>query len=409
MTFKHLGWATAPLIAAAIVLIAVAGCEKKQSTPGVTDTEIKIGTTQPFSGPASSYATFGRSASAYFDKINAEEGGVNGRKITYIMYDDGYTPPKTVEQIRRLVEQDGVLMTFFTLGTPTNSAIWEYMNQKQVPHLFVATGASKWGDPEGHPWSMGWQPDYATEAAIYAKYILDNIPDAKIGILYQNDDYGKDYLHGFKAGLGDKAGSLIIEEQSYEVSDATIESQIVALRDSGANVFFNITIPKFAAQAIRKADEIGWKPTQFLNNVSSSIEAVLKPVGLDKAQGIISSLFLKDPNDPQWAETQEVQDYVAFMAKYNPDQNVKDLFNVYGYSAAQTLVHVLKACGDDLSRENVMKQAASIDGLALRLLLPGIQLHTSATDFYPMQSMQLAKFEGDRWVRFGDVLAAESE
>ena len=397
------------LATAVLLLLAATGCEKKQSIPGVTDTEIKIGTTQPFSGPASSYATFGRSAAAYFEKINQEEGGIKGRKVNYIMYDDGYTPPKTVEQIRRLVEQDGVLMTFFTLGTPTNSAIWDYMNQMKVPHLFVATGASKWGDPQGHPWTMGWQPDYATEAAIYAKYILDHVPDAKIGILYQNDDYGKDYLHGFKKGLGDKAGQLVVKEQSYEVSDATIESQIVALRDSGANVFFNITIPKFAAQAIRKSDEIGWKPLHLLNNVSSSIEAVLKPVGLEKAQGIISSLFLRDPNDPQWAETQEVKDYMDFMAKYNAEGNVKDLFNVYGYSAAQTLVHVLKACGDDLSRENVMKQAASLHGLQLPMTLPGITLSTSPTDFYPMQSMQLAKFEGDRWVRFGEVLAAESQ
>ncbi len=371
--------------------------------PGVTETEIKIGGTYPFSGPASSYGTFGRAAAAYFDKVN-DAGGINGRKINFIAYDDGYSPPKTVEQIRRLVEQDEVLLLFWTTGTPTNTAIWEYVNQKKVPHLFLATGASKWGDPQGHPWTMGWQPDYATEAKIYANYILDNIPDARIGILYQNDDYGKDYLNGFKEGLGAQGVRAVVLEQSYEVTDPTIDSQIVALRDSGANVFFNVTIPKFAAQAIRKADEIGWKPTHFLNNVSSSVEAVLRPVGLQKAQGIISSLFLKDPDDPAWADHPGRRKYIEWMAQYYPDGNVHDLLNVYAYSSAQTMVHVLERAGSDLTRKNIMRVAADIEGLELPMLLPGMTVETSPTDFYPLQQMQLARFDGRRWVRFGAVI-----
>ena len=383
--------------------VSLAGCEKKAPSPGVTDTEIKIGNTNPYSGPASAYGTIGRSIEAYFKMVN-EQGGVNGRKINFLTYDDGYTPPKTVEQVRRLVEQDEVAFLFQTLGTPPNSAIWDYMNQKKVPHLFVATGATKWGDPQGHPWTMGWQPNYQTEAKIYAKFLLQNNPGAKIGILFQNDDYGKDYVHGFKEGLGDKAASMIVLEQSYEVTDPTIDSQMIALRDSGADVFFNVTTPKFAAQAIRKAAEIGWKPLHFLNNVSISVSAVLKPAGLESAKGLITSAYLKDPTDPQWGNDADVKAWHEWIGKYYPDGNPDDAFNAYGYAVAYTLHQVLKNCGNDLSRENIMKQAASLSDLSVPMLLPGVTINTSSTDFYPIEQMQLGKFDGERWVLFGDVI-----
>ena len=373
--------------------------------PGASDTEIKIGHTNPYSGPASSYGTIGRAIEGYFKKINAE-GGINGRKITFLTYDDGYSPPKTVEQLRRLVEQDQVLLLFNTLGTPTNTAIWKYVNDKHVPHLFVATGATKWGDPQGHPWTMGWQPNYQSEAQVYAKYILQHVPQAKIGILYQNDDYGKDYLKGFKDGLGDRAKAMIIAEQSYEVTDPTVESQIINLKNSGADVFFNITIPKFAAQAIRKAADIGWQPTHLLNSVSASVEAVLKPAGFAASTGVITAFALKDPDDPQWHNDPGVQAWRAWMAQYYPEGNVHDLFNVYGYSAAQTLVHVLTKCDDDLTRENVMRQAANLQALELPMLLPGIKINTSPTDFYPLEQMQLARFDGEKWVLFGEIIEA---
>lgn len=373
--------------------------------PGASDTEIKIGNTNPYSGPASAYGTVGRSIEAYIKKIN-DEGGVNGRKITFVTYDDGYSPPKTVEQVRRLIEQDQVLFLFQPLGTPTNTAIWRYMNRKKVPHLFVATGATKWGDPEGHPWTMGWQPNYQSEGQIYAQYILKHLPQAKIGILYQNDDYGKDYLKGFKDGLGEKASTMIVSEQTYEVTDPTVESQIINLKNSGANVFFNVTTPKFAAQAIKKASDIGWKPTHFLNNVSASVEAVLKPAGFEASKDLITAFYLKDPDDPQWQGDPAVKDWRAWMQQYYPKGNVHDVFNVYGYTVAQTLVHVLEKCGDTLTRKNIMKQAANIKDLELPMLLPGVKINTSPTDFYPIQQLQLARFDGTKWALFGEVLNA---
>jgi len=370
--------------------------------PGVTATEIKIGNTNPYSGPASVYGTIGKGIAAYFKKVN-DEGGINGRKINFITLDDGYSPPKTVEMVRRLVEQEQVLFLFQTLGTPTNTAIWKYMNDQQVPHLFVATGATKWGDPKGHPWTMGWQPTYQTEGQIYAQYVLKNLPDARIGILYQNDDYGKDYVKGFKDGLGDAAKKMIVMEQTHEVTDPTIESQIVNLKNSGANVFFNVTIPKFAVQAIRKARDIGWKPVHLLNNVSSSVGTVLKPAGIDASKDIVSTFYLKDPTDPQWENDKGFKGWLAFMQKYYPDGNTSDLFNVYGYTVTQGLVHVLKQCGNDLSRVNVMKQAANIKDLSLPMFLPGIKVNTSPTDFYPIEQLQLARFDGERWVLFGEI------
>ncbi len=373
--------------------------------PGVTDTEIKIGNTNPYSGPASAYGAIGRALGAYFAKVNAE-GGINGRKIDFISLDDGYSPPRTVEQIRKLVEQDQVFLIFQSLGTPTNTAVHQYLNDKQVPQLFVATGATKWGDPEKFPWTMGWQPNYQSEAKIYAKYLLENQPDGKIGILYQNDDYGKDYLTGFKAGLGDLAAKMIVAEQSYEVTDPTVDSQIISLESSGADVFFDITTPKFAAQAIRKAADIGWRPLHFLNNVSNSVGSVLAPAGLDKAVGLITALYQKDPTDPQWQDGPEYLDWVDWMDEYNPDGDKTDQFNVYAYNVAMTLVHVLEQCGDDLTRANVMRQAANLKDLELPMLLPGIVINTSPTDFYPIESMQLAKFDGEKWVLFGDVIDA---
>ena len=362
-------------------------------TPGVTATEIKIGNTNPYSGPASAYGTIGKAIGAYIKKAN-DEGGVNGRKINYITYDDSYSPPKAVEMVRKLVEQDQVALLFQTLGTPTNTAIHKYVNQQKVPHLFVATGATKWNDPKNYPWTMGFQPNYQTEGRIYAQYILKNFPDAKIGILYQNDDYGKDYRKGMHDGLGDAAKKLIVMEQTYEVTN------------SGANVFFNVTIPKFAVQAIKKAHDIGWKPTHFLNNVSSSLATVLKPAGLDASKGLITALYMKEITDPQWQKDKGYQDWVAWMKKYYPDGAIDDQFNAYGYSVAQTLVHVLKQCGNDLSRENIMKQAASLKNFELPLLLPGIKINTSPTDHAPIEQEQLAKFDGERWVTFGELYDA---
>jgi branched-chain amino acid transport system substrate-binding protein len=390
----------------AAVLLMVAGFQAAAwaaDMPGVTDKEIKIGHTNPYSGPASAYGTIGHAIEAYFKMVNAQ-GGINGRKINFITYDDGYSPPKTVEQIRRLVEQDEVAFVFQTLGTPPNTAIWDYMNMKKVPQLFVATGATKWGDPKGHPWTMGWQPNYQSEGRIYAHYILANIPNAKIGILYQNDDYGKDYVTGLKAGLGAKAAQMIVKEVSYEVTDPTIDSQIVTLKDSGANVFYNVTTPKFAAQAIRKAAEIGWKHTQFLNNVSASVSSVLTPAGLDKSEGILTAAYLKDPTDPQWANEADFKAWKKWMADFYPDGNVADAFNGYGYSVAFTLQQVLLKCGNDLSRENIMKQAANLKDMTAPMLLPGVKINTSPDDFYPLEQMRLAKFDGKRWVLFGEVI-----
>jgi ABC-type branched-subunit amino acid transport system substrate-binding protein len=387
-------------LAGAALVAAPALAQKKP--PGVTDTEIKIGQTQPYSGPASAYGTIGKVEAAYFAMIN-EKGGINGRKINLISLDDGYSPPKTVEQARRLVEQDDVLLLFQTLGTPPNSAIHKYMNQKKVPQLFVATGATKWGDPEHFPWTMGWQPSYQTEGHIYAKWLLQTKPDAKIGILYQNDDYGKDYVKGLRDGLGAKAEKMIVSELSYEVTDPTIDSQIVSLKGSGADVFLNVTTPKFAAQAIRKAYDIGWKPLHLLNNVSVSIKAVLEPAGLDKSTGLVTAHYHKDPGDPGYANEPAMKEWVEFMKKYYPDGNLADSFNMYGYLAAQTMVQVLKQCGNDLSRANVMKQAANLD-LALPLLHEGVKIKTGPKDFFPIKQMRLMKFDGAKWVAFGDAI-----
>jgi branched-chain amino acid transport system substrate-binding protein len=390
------------------VLLAAAALPVAADTPGVTATEIKIGHTNPYSGPASAYGTIGKAEAAYFKMIN-EQGGVNGRKINFITYDDSYSPPKTVEMVRKLVEQDQVAFVFNTLGTPTNTAIHKYLNQQKVPQLFVATGATKWGDPKNFPWTMGWQPNYQVEGHIYAHYLLKNIPNAKVGILFQNDDYGKDYVKGFKDALGDNAKKLIVMEQSYEVTDPTVDSQIVNLKNSGANVFFNVTIPKFAAQAIKKAHDIGWQPVHFLNNVSASVGATLKPAGLEASRGLITTLYMKDPTDPQWKNDAGYKDWLAFMKKYYPDGNVEDASNVYAYTVAQGLIQVLKQCGNDLSRENVMRQAANVKDLSLPMLLPGIKVNTSPTDFYPIEQEQLAKFDGERWVLFGEVYNAEKK
>jgi branched-chain amino acid transport system substrate-binding protein len=379
---------------------------QKKYDPGATDTEIKIGNIMPYSGPASSYGVIGKTEQAYFNKINAE-GGINGRKINFISYDDGYSPPKTVEQARKLVESDEVLLIFNGLGTPPNSAIQKYMNIKKVPQLFVATGATKWNDPKDFPWTMGWQPSYQSETQIYAKYILKEKPNARIAVLYQNDDYGKDYLKGLKDGLGAKAASMIVAEESYETTEPTIDSHIVNLKASGADVFVDLSIPKFAAQAIRKNAEIEWKPLHFLNSVSSSIGATIKPAGFDAAQNIISSAYLKDPTDPQWKNDAGMKKFNAFLDKYYPDANRNDAFVVYGYTVAQTMVYVLQHCGDNLTRENVMKQAASIKDLELGGLLPGIAIRTSATDFAPIQQLQLQKLQGETWHLFGDIISAE--
>jgi branched-chain amino acid transport system substrate-binding protein len=396
------------LASVAATLVAVAGpaLAQKKYSPGASDTEIKIGNTNPYSGPASAYGTIGKTIEAYFKKVNAE-GGINGRKVTFISYDDGYSPPKTVEQTRKLVESDEVLLVFQPLGTPSNTAIHKYMNSKKVPQLFVATGATKWGDPKNFPWTMGWQPNYQSEGRIYAEYLLKTHPNGKIGILFQNDDYGKDYVKGIKDGLGDKAKTMIVSELPYETTDPTVDSQIINLKASGADVFFNVTTPKFAAQAIKKAHEIGWNPVHLLNNVSNSVGSVLKPAGLEASKGILSTQYLKDPTDPTWNSDGGKKEWAAFMDKYYPDGDKTSSFTVYGYTVAQTLVQVLKQCGDDLTRENVMKHAAGLKNLELPMLLPGIKINTSDKDFFPIKQMQMEKFNGERWELFGPVMSGE--
>ncbi|HVX77058.1 MAG TPA: ABC transporter substrate-binding protein [Bradyrhizobium sp.] len=379
---------------------------QKAYDPGASDTEIKIGNIMPYSGPASAYGIIGRTEAAYFKKLN-DAGGINGRKINFISYDDGYSPPKTVEQARKLVESDEVLLIFNSLGTPTNSAIQKYMNAKKVPQLFVATGATKWNDPKNYPWTMGWQPSYQSETQIYAKYILKEKPNAKIAVLYQNDDYGKDYLKGLKDGLGAKASSMIVAEESYETTEPTIDSHIVKLKASGADVFINITTPKFAAQAIKEVAELGWKPLHFLNNVSASVGSVLKPAGFQNAQDIISAAYAKDASDPQWNNDPGMKEFYAFMAKDFPEGDKFDQGTVVGYGVAQTLVQVLKQCGDNLTRANVMKQAANLHDFRTGVLLPGIKINTSPTDFAPISQLQLMRFKGERWQLFGDVISAD--
>ncbi len=393
------------LSAVGLVLACGLAWAAGQYGPGVTDTEIKLGNTMPYSGPASSYGTIGKSDAAYFAMIN-DQGGIDGRKVNFVSLDDAYSPPKTVEDIRQLAEQDHVLATFNTLGTPPNSAIHDYMNEKKVPQLFVATGADKWNNPKHFPWTIGFQPSYRVEAHIYARYILQHVPNAKIAVLYQNDDYGKDYLTGLRQGLGDKADKMIVATKTYETTDATVDSQIVALQASGADVMFTVAIPKFAAQAIRKIYDIGWKPTHILNNVSASIKTAIQPAGPEKAIGIISSAYLKDPTDPQWQDTPEYKDWLAWMKKYNSSASTADVNNVYGYTVTQAMVAVLKQCGNDLTRENLMKQAASIHDLKLPMLLPGITVSTSADDFAPIKQLQLEKFDGKTWQLFGEVISA---
>jgi branched-chain amino acid transport system substrate-binding protein len=401
MLSRRLLMATA---AAGLVAVATPALAQKKYDTGASDTEIKIGNINPYSGPASAYGLIGRTIAAYFKKVN-EEGGINGRKVNFISYDDGYSPPKAVEQARKLVESDEVLLVFQSLGTPSNTAIHKYMNAKKVPQLFVATGATKWGDPKGFPWTMGWQPNYQSEGRIYAQYLLKNHPQGKIAILYQNDDYGKDYVKGLKDGLAGKI--KIVAEAPYEPADPTVDSQIISLKASGADVFFNVTTPKFAAQAIKKMHEIGWKPVHLLNNVSNSVGSVLKPAGLEASKGVLSTGYIKDATDPTWKDDAGMKQWAAFMDKHFPEGDKTSSFTVYGYTVAQTLERVLKQCGDNLTRENVMKQAASLKGLELPMLLPGITINTSATDFYPIEQMQMQRFTGERWELFGPILSGE--
>jgi branched-chain amino acid transport system substrate-binding protein len=419
---------TAPRLAAltGVCLILAAGCEKKKADgeggskpaagaadkgggdpamPGVTDTEIKIGQTMPYSGPASAYAVIGKTEAAYFKWLNAK-GGVNGRKINLVSLDDGYSPPKAVEQIHKLVENEGVAFAFNTLGTPSNTAIQKYLNDKKIPQLFVATGADKWGDPEHFPWTMGWQPSYRTEAQIYARYLMKEKPGAKLCVLYQNDDFGKDYLKGLHEGLGDQFDKVVVKSASYEVSDPTVDSQIVTLQGAGCDALLSATTPKFGAQTIRKVADLGWKPLFFMSNVAVSLTAVLKPAGLDKSTGIITGAYAKDPSDPAMASDPGMKEYLAWAKDNLPsDVDATDANAVYGYGAAMTMVQVLTACGKDLSRANVMKQAASLSHVKIPVLIEGIEVHTSATDFRPIQQMQLRRFNGTNFETFGEVMA----
>jgi ABC-type branched-subunit amino acid transport system substrate-binding protein len=392
--------------AAAVLSGSRVAFAQKKYDDGASDTEIKIGHTNPYSGPASSYGVIGKTIANYWKSVN-EAGGVNGRKINFISLDDGYSPPKTVECIRQLVEQDKVLCTFNTLGTPCNTAIHKYMNQKKVPMLFVATGASKWGNPKDFPWTMGFQPDYHTEGVIYAKHLLANVKDPKIAVLMQNDDYGKDYFGGFKEGLG-KDADKIVKHVTYETTDPTVDSQVIQLKDSGANVFFDIAIPKFAAQSMRKAGEIGWKPAIYLNNVSSSVASAMKPAGFENVQGVITAQYLMDPTDKQWDSNPDMQAWVAWMKKSNPGASLEDASNVFAYSVSSLMHETLKKCGDNLTRENLMRQAANHQKAKLAMLLPGITVSTSPTDYYPIQAVQLSRFKGETWDLFGDVMHAES-
>jgi branched-chain amino acid transport system substrate-binding protein len=380
---------------------------QKKYDPGVTDKEIKLGHTNPYSGPLSAYGVIGKAEAAYWAMVN-DKGGINGRKVNFITYDDGFSPPKTVEMVRKLVEDDRVFAIFQLLGTPTNTVVHKYLNQKKVPQLFVATGASKWGDPKNFPWTMGWQPDYSTEGGIYAKHMIAQHKGEKIGILWQNDDSGKDYVAGFMKGLGKEHEKMVVASVSYEVTDPTVDSQIIQLKNSGATVFFNDAAPKAAAQAIRKVADLGWKPAHYLANVSASVTSVLKPAGLDNSQGIITAAYLKDPTDTQWATAPDFVEWKAWMAKYHTTGNPADSFNAYAYAVCATMHDCLKRCGDELTRANLMKQAASMKKLVVPMLLPGITINTSATDFYPIQSVRLQRFKGETWELFGDVLSNES-
>jgi ABC-type branched-subunit amino acid transport system substrate-binding protein len=389
--------------ALAIALSASSASAQKKYDPGATDTEIKVGQTVPFSGPASAYATIGKAQAAYMKMVN-DQGGVNGRKINLIQYDDAYSPPKAVEQIRKLVESDEVLLTFQIIGTPTNAAVQKYLNSKKVPQLFAATGASKFTDPKNFPWTLGFNPNYFVEGRIYGQYIIKNYPNAKVGILYQNDDLGKDYLNGIKAGLGDKAAGMVVAEASYEVSDPTIDSQILKIKDAGADLFFSASTPKQAAQGIKKIAELGWHPVHILDINATSVGAVMKPAGLEASKGVISVNYGKDPLDPTWKDDAGMKKYFDFMAKYYPDGDKDSSFNTYGFSTAQLLVHVLKQCGDDLTRDNVLKQATNLKNVSLDLSLPGIVGNTTPNDYRVNKQLQMMKFNGERWELFGPIL-----
>src|ERR1700760_1373514 len=390
--------------AAAVMATSAASAQKKYD-PGAGDTEIKIGNIMPYSGPASSYGVIGKTEEAFFRMINAE-GGINGRKINFISYDDAYSPPKAIEQARKLVESDEVLLIFQPLGTPSNSAIMKYMNAKKVPQLFVASGGTKFGDPKNFPWTMGFQPNYQSEGRIYAKYIKEKFPDSKIAVLWQNDDAGKDQFKGLKDGLGDKLG-MIVADKSYEVSDPSIDSQIVALHDSGADIFFSWAAPKGSAQAIRKVGELGWKPKFFLANTATTIASVLKPAGLENSKGIISTAYVKDPTDPLWKDDPGMKKWREFMTKWNAEADQANANNAYAYVQSQALIQLLKQCGDNLTRENVMKQAASLKDFTSDMLLPGIMINTSADDYFPIEQMQLMRFNGESWELFGPIISGE--
>jgi branched-chain amino acid transport system substrate-binding protein len=397
---------SAAIVLALAALAASPAAAQKKYDPGASDREIKIGNFVPYSGPASAYGINGKAIAAYFNKINAE-GGINGRRINFISYDDGYSPPKAVEQARKLVESDEVLLLFYSLGTPSNSAIQKYMNARKVPQLFVATGATKWNDPKHFPWTMGWAPSYQGEGHIYAQYLLEHHPNGKIGILYQNDDYGKDYLKGLSDGL--RGRIPIVAEYPYETADPTVDSQVVALKASGADIFFDVTTPKFAAQAIKKTAEIGWKPTHLLNSVSRSIGAVIRPAGLDNAQGVLSAAYTKDATDPSWVNDPDLKRWSDFMDKYYPDGDKTNSFTVTAYAVAETVMQVLRQCGDNLTRENIMKQAANLKDLRVGMLLPGITINTGPDDFAPLKQMQMMRFKGDHWEMFGPILTGNAD
>lgn len=388
--------------ACSVLVVGSAAAQSKNYGPGVTDTEIRIGQAAPYSGPASAYGAIAKVIAAHFRKVN-DEGGINGRKLTLISLDDAFSPPKTVEQVRRLVESENVLF-IHTIGSPTTAAVQRYLNQKKVPHLFVSSGATKWGDHENFPWTIGFNATYQTEGIVYARYLLKEKPGAKVAVLYQNDDFGKDVLAGFRKGLGDKARTMIVAERSYELTDTMIDTQLISLQSSGADVLVNLTTPKFAAMSIRKVAEMGWKPLHILGNVSASVGSVLKPAGLDNATGIISSAYTKDPTDPSWRNDPGMNEWRAFMKKYYPEGSLDDWINVYSQAMAQAMVQTLKQAGNDLSRENVMRQAASLKDLELPGLLPGIRINTSRTDYYPIEQLQLTRFDGTKWVLFGDVI-----
>jgi ABC-type branched-subunit amino acid transport system substrate-binding protein len=392
----------AALVAAALALSATAASAGKTNDVGVTDTEIKIGNVAPYSGPASAYATIAKTQAAYFKMIN-EQGGINGRKINFISYDDAYSPPKTVEQVRKLVESDEVFAIFQLLGTPGNSAVAKYLNQKQVPHIFVGSGATKWADPRNQPWSIGYQPNYQSEARVYAKYIQQNYPGKTIGILYQNDDFGKDYLTGFHDAFGKDYAKIVVAEVPYEVSAPSIDSLVVQIRDANPDIYITVATPKFGAQSLKKAGELKWKPIQFFSNVIVSVSAVLKPAGLENAQGLISAAYLKDPNDPQWKNDPAMNEWRAFMTKWYPEGDQADAATVYGYGAAIALVNVLKSCGDEMTRANLMKQMSNMD-FDIGIYLPGIHIKTTPTNWSPINQLQLMRFEGETWKLFGPVM-----